>query len=317
MIGRAAIRPPRTGASSAASRSFRRRVPSFALYGEPSGAPPGTDFLHVESIPSRSRKYLWKIGNHRHVGLCQCLYVTEGPVAADLEGSRSSHRGPVILIIPAGTIHGFGFEPSTEGYVLTMDLDRLLGVAGGAYQAAIAALFAGPLTLDLCADRALALRAAGLFENLLREFSRPDSLLAPVGGWLACSVLWLIATASLRRAPAGAAARIDWERLRRFRRLVELHYLERWPVGRYAREVGLSESSLNRVCTGLGGGTAFDIIQRRLALEARRRLEYAGAVSTIASELGFRDAAYFCRFFRKHNAVSPAAFRRRQRDGST
>jgi AraC family transcriptional activator of pobA len=58
------------------------------------------------------------------------------------------------------------------------------------------------------------------------------------------------------------------------------------------------------------------LIQQRLALEARRRLVYAaGSVSSIAGELGFKDAAYFSRFFRRHSGVGPADFRRRRRGG--
>ena len=98
--------------------------------------------------------------------------------------------------------------------------------------------------------------------------------------------------------------------------LIESNYLKHWPVARYARMLGVSESSLNRLCRGLIGVTTFDVVQQRLALEARRRLIYAaGPVSSIGAELGFKDPAYFCRFFRKHCGISPAAFRRRQSGG--
>jgi AraC-like DNA-binding protein len=38
-------------------------------------------------------------------------------------------------------------------------------------------------------------------------------------------------------------------------------------------------------------------------------------VSGIAAELGFKDPAYFSRFFRRHSGVSPNEFRRRGGDG--
>jgi AraC family transcriptional regulator, transcriptional activator of pobA len=48
-----------------------------------------------------------------------------------------------------------------------------------------------------------------------------------------------------------------------------------------------------------------------VALEARRRLVYsANSVSSIAAELGFKDSAYFCRFFRRRSGASPQVFRR-------
>jgi AraC family transcriptional activator of pobA len=87
-------------------------------------------------------------------------------------------------------------------------------------------------------------------------------------------------------------------------------------VARYARQLALSESSLNRLCRRLTGHTAFELIQQRMALEARRRLVFvAGSVAALAAELGFKDAAYFCRFFRRHNGVSPGEYRRGQAGG--
>ena len=298
------------------TRFSRRDIPSFSLYGERGGETGQTDPVHIEDIPSRSRKYLWRIGTHRHAKLCQCVYVTQGPAAVDLEEAHSDFHGPAVIIIPAGTVHGFGFRADTQGYVLTADLERLLSSTGAAHQGPIATLFSTPRALSLDADRLLTARAGPLLAALLQEFRQPDSLVAPVSAWLACSVLWMIAAALVSASSGtarGSIVRHDAGRLQRFRLSVESHYLQHWPVSRYARQLALSESSLNRLCRSHTGNTAFEIVQQRLALEARRRLTYvAGTVAAIAGELGFKDAAYFCRFFRKHNGMSPAAFRRRQ-----
>jgi AraC family transcriptional activator of pobA len=95
-----------------------------------------------------------------------------------------------------------------------------------------------------------------------------------------------------------------------------MHYLQHWSVERYARRLSLSSTSLNRLCQSLASATAFDVIQQRLALEARRRLVYVpDSIAAIAVQLGFKDPAYFSRFFRKHSGVSPSEFRRRQNAG--
>ncbi len=293
------------------SRSMRRGIPSFALYGERS-ASTETDPLHIETIRSRSSKYLWRIGTHRHVGLSQCVYITAGQAAVDLDDAHSDLSGPSLILIPAGTVHGFGFEADTLGYVFTLELGRLTGIAGAVHRAPINALFNAPRILDLSTDTGLAARLSRLFEALLEEFQQPDSVMAPVSGWLGCSLLAVLATSVSKAAPRGVVGSPDVDRLSRFRQLIEAHYLEHWPVSRYADVLGWSESSLNRLCVNLAGGTAFEVVQQRLALEARRRLTYvAGPVAMIAAELGFKDPAYFCRFFRKHAGVSPTAFRRR------
>jgi len=293
------------------TRSTRRQIPAFSLYGEQSAEVRQIDALHIEDIPSRSRKYLWKIGMHRHTGQCQLVYVTAGTVVVDLEEAHTELAGPVVVVVPAGTVHGFRFHADSQGYVLTMDLDRLLSLAIAVHQAPITLLFSIPRIIRCDADRGLATRAEQLFASLLQEFKQPDSFLAPVSGWLACAALWTLAAAVAALPLTGLPAGHDASRLRRFRLLVEAHYLQHWPVARYAAQLALSESSLNRLCRSLIGSTAFDVIQQRLALEARRRLIYvAGSVATLATELGFKDSAYFCRFFRKHNGMSPTAFRR-------
>jgi AraC family transcriptional activator of pobA len=294
------------------NRSARRQIPSYSLYGETSGPIQPSDALHIEDIQSRSRKYMWKIGTHRHAGLCQCVYVTAGPVVADLEGSQAEFQGPTVVIIPAGAVHGFGFRADTEGYVLTINLDRLLRMASSPHQAPIAALFSVPRVIGLASDLRLAARAAGLFGNLIQEFRQPESA-GPQVGWLACSVLWIMSSGTHPVTAMQSPDGHELDRLRRFRVLVDTHYQKHWPVKRYARQLALSESSLNRICRILTGGTAFEIVQQRLALEAQRRLVYvAGSVAGVAAELGFRDPAYFCRFFRRHAGVSPTEFRRHQ-----
>lgn len=297
-------------------RSRRTAIPSFSLYGEAPTPAVQTDGVHIEDIPSRSRKYLWRIGTHRHTFLSQCILVTAGPVAVTLDDIRTSLVGPAAMIIPAGTVHGFRFGADTQGYVLTVDLEYVLGMANPAHRSPIETLFSLPRAIDLRADPQLSTRIERLLDTLSQEFRQPDSSAAPVAGWLACSGLWILAMGGAVQGTSEPHTRLDAERLRRFRHLIESQYLTHWPVQRYARRLALSETSLNRLCRRLVGVTAFDLIQQRLALEARRRLVYAASsVSGIARELGFKDPAYFSRFFRRHSGIAPAEFRRRHHGG--
>jgi len=297
-------------------RSMQRKIPSFTLYGEQAESGTHAESLHIEDIQARSRKYLWRIGTHRHTHLCQCVLVTVGPVSVVLEESQTSFNGPAAMIIPAGTIHSFRFRPDTQGYVLTLNLQRVLSIASSAHQTPIETLFAVPRAIDLSLDTSLAGRAAAQFECLLHEFRRPERILEPIASWLVCCVLWGLAARSGAARSADMHCGQDLDRLRQFRLLLESHYTHHWPVERYARQLQLSETSLNRLCRRLTGGTGFDLVQQRLALEARRRLIHVqSSVSGIASELGFKDSAYFCRFFRRHSGVSPNEFRRHHAGG--
>lgn len=296
-------------------RSVRQNVPSFSLYGEQGAATRVAAPVHVEDIQSRSRKYLWQIGAHRHAELCQCIVVTAGPASVVIEELRTKLDGPALVVIPAGAIHSFRFRADTQGYVLTVNFQHLTELASAAHQAPIEELFSVPRALDLSFNPALADRASQLLECLCKEQRRPDAA-SPVGGWLACCVLYTVAEAVKHSSAPQSYSGTDLARLRRFRQLIENRYTQHWPIQRFARELGLSETSLNRLCRRLTGGTGFDLLQQRLALEARRRLIYAtDSVSGIAGALGFKDSAYFSRFFRRHSGISPHEFRRQHRGG--
>ena len=291
-------------------RHASRRIPSFTLYGEHAAAG-HTDSLHIEAIQARSRKYLWKIATHRHATLAQCLIIAAGPVAARLEDRHFDLQGPAVIIVPAGAVHEFSFRPDTEGHVLTTDLDRLLNAAAASQQQPILRLFAVPRALSLQGDAELAARVAKHMQVLAEEFCQPDSSQTPNCTWLASSVLAVLANAVQIDFAAESRGGRESKLFGKFKVLLESHYAKHWPISRYAQRLGLSETSLNRLCRALCGTTAFHLVQQRLALEARRRLMYVtGSVHSIASELGFTDAAYFSRFFRRQTGLSPHEFRR-------
>jgi AraC family transcriptional activator of pobA len=296
-------------------RSLQRNVPSFSLYGERAAAQGGGS-LHIEDIQSRSRKYLWRIGTHRHQQLCQCVFVTAGPATVVLEDLHTRFDGPAAIVIPAGTIHSFRFRPQTQGYVLTLNLQQLLDIASAAHQTPIDALFAVPRAIDLAVEVSLVARVTQQLECLMHEFRQAERNLEPIRSWLTCCVLWTLSQACAAALPAEMHSGQDLERLRRFRLLIDENYAKHWSVESYARRLAVSETSLNRLCRRLTGGTGFDLVQQRLALEARRRLIHGpSSVTGIAGALGFKDSAYFCRFFRRHSGLSPTEFRRRHAGG--
>lgn len=283
----------------------RRSLPAFALYGE--AGTPGAALLHVESIAARSRLYRWEIGSHLHHGLHQVIWLHAGPVTAMLDDSRADGEGPLALAIPSGVAHAFSFSPRSDGHVLTFD-PRLISEddAEQRMAGALQALFAAPRLWPVPAHAAPRLHA--LFGQLHAEHESADP--GPVTGWLARAVLWRLATVVRHdETPARRAAQPLYTR---WVALAEAHYREHWPVTHYAAQLGLSAERLNRMVRNETGANAQALLHARLVREACRRLVHIAApVSRIAFELGFDDAAYFSRFFRRHVGVAPAEYRRR------
>jgi AraC-like DNA-binding protein len=98
----------------------------------------------------------------------------------------------------------------------------------------------------------------------------------------------------------------------RYRESVQRLATKRHAVGDYARELAVSAGSLNTMCKRHLGRGAKDVIEEQLVVEARRLLLYSDeTASRVAIRLGFKDASYFSRFFRRANGCTPSEFRAR------
>ena len=290
-------------------KSRLKRVPSFMLYGE-SGASATAERLHIEDIQARSRRYLWEIAPHTHRGLYQCLFVAAGPAATHVDDNHAQLGGPALVILPPGCVHAFSFSADTEGHVLTIAPEVLFEGSDAAARVSFEALFAVAHVLRFETRDALALRLYRLFQQLLQEYRALDGHDSPVCVWLARSILWLVGQELRRRHELDGGTHRAHQSFTRFQALIELHYSDHWPISRYARIIGMSEGRLNRLCRAQREHSAFELLQQRLLREARRRLAYIGmSVAQVARELGFRDPAYFCRFFKRHTGLSPSRFR--------
>ena len=286
-------------------------IPVFSLYGEADAVSP--EFIHIEDIRSRSERYAWEIAEHRHHGLFQLLLLVDGSARVRIDHRAIEAKAPFALALPSGVVHAFSFAPDTHGFVLTIE-ESMLARGGG--EAHPAALLMQPALIDLSAKPDEAARLVGLFQQIALEFRDGGRATGAVLQWLASAALVLVLRQNeqvVRDKMRGAREAADFHR---FRALLEQSLTEHWSIPRYARELGVSESRLNRVCRIAAGKSALDVVQDRLTLEARRRLIHvAGSVATLAYELGFEDPAYFWRFFRRRTGLTPSEFRRRHDEG--
>lgn len=294
-------------------RPSLRRIPTYLLYGE---APRRIDgrMLHVETIESRSVRHHWKIDPHLHQVLHQMIFVLRGRGVVLAEGTRAQYRPPALVVIPAGAVHGFEFEPGTTGHVISVSDELLRELTQR--EPGIATLFNRPNTFEF---RAAALRGTDLAHSvrmLAREFQRSDSghQLA-MQGWL--EVLLANVLRLNREQPDEADALTGRRRklVTRFSELVERRFRDNQPVPEYAAALNVSESQLRNACLALTGQSPVQLVHARVLLEAKRQLHYTdNPVSEIAYALGFDDPAYFTRFFTRRVGSSPRAFRKRGPD---
>ena len=284
-------------------------IPKFALYGEQTRTE-NAEFVHIELIETRSRRYDWHIDNHTHPGMFQVLFLFGGEVRARVNDTLWERHGPVVLTIHPSVVHGFDFSPEAQGYVLTVDQNVIFSAADNQGDL-FSALFVEPLAIDLASLPEVRARLEALLRQLLAEAAWPQYGHTLMLDWLARAALLLLVRVQADHRFADQSGRGDFELFSRFRAEVERHFKEQWQVGQYADVLKASPVRLNRLCLKLSGKSAFDITQDRLMLEACRKLTYVPAsIASIAYELGFQDPAYFSRLFKKRIGLTPKQFRK-------
>ncbi|GAB3900159.1 helix-turn-helix transcriptional regulator [Larkinella knui] len=103
---------------------------------------------------------------------------------------------------------------------------------------------------------------------------------------------------------------IDRQLVKRFQNLVEARFTELHQVADYADLMHLSAGHLSETIKVQSGKTAIEHIHERLVLEAKRLLFHSDqSVKEITAQLGFEDASYFNRFFKRLTDQTPVGYR--------
>ena len=98
--------------------------------------------------------------------------------------------------------------------------------------------------------------------------------------------------------------------LHRFKALISDHFTEYHDVATYADLLNLSAGHFSELIKKQSGKTAIEHIHDRLLLEAKRLLFHTEAsMKEIAFQLGFEEASYFNRFFKRLTDSTPLSYR--------
>jgi AraC family transcriptional activator of pobA len=286
-------------------------LPLFHLYGDPPDDQ-AFDFIHVETIASRSSIHDWTIRAHRHRNLFQILLIEQGGGEMTFEAARLPFAAPAAILVPAAVAHGFRFQPNvTRGWVLsfTEDAAGLLADRAGEALSRLRALAVQPIVpIAEDAERSrLSALCAELFEesSLAREGHRlaMRGLLALIAIGVARLAASRARTGSVTLQPADAT-------VARLRALVDEFFRKERQLGFYAEQLGMTIDRLNDHVKRATGVTAGHLVRQRVLSEAKRQLVFtAQPIQDIADELAFSDPSHFARFFRKHTGTTPHEFR--------
>ncbi len=286
-------------------------LPLFHLYGDPPDDQ-AFDFIHIETIASRSSIHDWTIRAHRHRNLFQILLIERGGGEMTFETATLPFAAPAAILVPASIAHGFHFQPNvTDGWVVsfTEDAAGLFAHPAGEALARLRVLAAHPIVP--LGDEAARCRLSALCAELFEEHS-----LAREGYRMAMRGLLVLVAVGVARL-AASCARTGSVTLQpadstvaQLRALVDEHFRKERLLGFYAEKLGMTVDRLNDHVKRSSGVTAGHLIRQRVLTEAKRQLVFtAQPIHDISEELAFADPSHFARFFRKQTGTTPHEFR--------
>ncbi|CAN5189919.1 helix-turn-helix domain-containing protein [soil metagenome] len=278
-------------------------VPSFYLYGEPRRLVDDR-FVHVEPLDDRTRPSEWTIKPHVHTDLNHVFHVASGGGSLRADADTIHFVAPCLLLVPAGTVHGFAWNLESSGSVMTMASSYLAELLtrdpdlGGIFHAAVA-VPCGAMNDDISVRLRRLAQELGWAAPGFRAAAEHDLL------GLMVTILRLQGPRADMPALSPNAALVA-----RLRERIDARFRLRETIDRHAAALGVSERRLRAACAAVAHQSPAEMLDHRAILEAKRSLIYGNlSIAEVGYALGFTDPAYFSRFFTRQVGLSPGAFR--------
>ncbi|SMY08857.1 helix-turn-helix domain-containing protein [Flavimaricola marinus] len=217
--------------------------------------------------------------------------------------------GPCLIWAPTGWASQISVAAGTRGFLIRMPVPALgRALPTDVISAHVREVVSRRIFLSELSDRAIQSLVA-LFNKIETELHELEPGSETVVDY--CVSLLMIEIWRAAAPPLQATQPQPHRISDSFLNLVELHLQNHWTVGEYARRIGVSRDRLNEAVRCAIGIPPHQHIQKRLMEEAKALLVTTNLqVAEIGYKLGFGDAAYFTRFFRRHEKLAPSKFRR-------
>ncbi|WP_241033735.1 helix-turn-helix domain-containing protein [Vibrio maerlii] len=283
-------------------------IPRFSLYGEDKDQT-DSEFIHIESIATRSEYSAWVIKPHRHGKLLQIVFIEQGHAEIELDNQQISVERPSAIIVPPNAVHGFQFTPSTRGYVLTIAEPIVNQATQSRASDYLQTLTLKPQVVTFAQDSSFLPTLSRLLDEMMEEFEHYWEGRHHMIEWVTKMILMTLYREIDQQQLLDDKSN-EHSKFNEFCQSIEVHFRQHWSVEQYADSLGVSVSTLNRLCKQHRDTSAKKFIHERMFTEAKRRLLYTQAnVDQIAFQLGFEDPAYFSRFFKRKADISPKQYR--------
>lgn len=271
-------------------------------------APVGVEALTLQELRQRTTPSM--LSAPQRVDFHHLLFVLKGHSRHMVDFVEYPLQPGSILLVRAGQVQQWHLTDELEGQLTLISAESL------ACATRTPAIDKGLLALDHWPSASTP--PTGLFTQAMADNDRLRADIDGFDGSLidAAIIRQEVLTLLLRltrmlRNEAGASELVQEGKIYRlFCQELEASFKTRPSVLDLAKRIGFSESTLSRACLATAGRTAKEVIDQRIALEAKRQLVHSKAtIVEIGHGLGFTESTNFVKFFRRIAQSTPTAFR--------
>ncbi|GAB3278993.1 helix-turn-helix domain-containing protein [Larkinella harenae] len=245
---------------------------------------------------------------HRHDHYF-CFLLEEGVLNFSVDFQNLEIQASSLLVSCPGQVHQTGYARDVAGWILVFDA-RFIDINA---RMVIEQSLAKVALLQLeCSEQEWITGVFRLMQSTLHE-KRPESfypqLLQTLVNAFFYKAVSLFQLQETKRIQEYSLRSIEIAKT--FQQLVKEHFFTSKKPADYASKMNLTVSYLNDTVKSVTGFPSTYFIQHEIIREAQRLLFYtAKSVKEIAFQLGYEDHKYFIRLFSKTAGISPANFRK-------
>jgi AraC family transcriptional activator of pobA len=248
---------------------------------------------------------------HRH-DFQEILWVRAGSGQQAIDGQYLPIQPQTFTLIARRQVHQLISGINLDGLVIRFAdafLPHAPGLTTGHYQMV---LFNSGLNHNLPVSD----EETAVFEHLLHQISSEYARRTAPGQYEILRHLLTVLLIKLEQVQnrvvweRGTAVDPDLHLFHQFTTLLEQQYSQTHAVQDYAHALSITPRHLSAISQRFVGSTAKQVIAHRLILEAKRQLTFTNhSIKEIAHALGFKDASYFSKAFKKQTAVAPQSYK--------
>ena len=267
--------------------------------------------FYANTLAAHIRLHSFIAQAHKHDFYLVVLF-TKGTGTHEIDFNSYTVRKGAVFLMKPGQTHSWNLSANAEGYIF-FHLGEAYNLTYASRRITDYAFFSSWQNHPVIyLNNEAAENAEPIFKRIITTSQQEDSLLKFQTLLALIDLVYLDLSRSYIAHTTNKNSTVLYQqKTEAFKQLIDVHYKDIKSPSQYADLLNISPRHLNRMVRETLGKTSIELIADRIILEAKRMLALSGkSAKEIAFTLGFDDASYFVRFFKKHSQETPASFQK-------